>query len=60
MEKAGMTLSRTFRMTADDLDGVDTYHVTSQDVWEGDDVEYSLEKADWERQEWQPQKLCKI
>jgi RimJ/RimL family protein N-acetyltransferase len=50
MEKAGMTLSRTFRMTAADRNGVDTFHVTSQDLWEGDDVEYSLQKADWERQ----------
>jgi RimJ/RimL family protein N-acetyltransferase len=51
MEKAGMTLRRTFRITAADLDAVDTFHVASQDLWEGDDVEYSLQKADWERQE---------
>jgi RimJ/RimL family protein N-acetyltransferase len=51
MEKAGMTLSRTFRMTADDLDGVDTYRVTSHDLWEGDDLEYSLHRAGWEQQE---------
>jgi len=46
-----MTLSRTFRMSADDLDGIETYHVTSQDLWDGDDVEYMLLKADWEQQE---------
>jgi RimJ/RimL family protein N-acetyltransferase len=51
MEKAGMTLSRRFRMTAADLDCIDTYHVASQDLWEGDDVENSLQKADWEEQE---------
>ncbi len=51
MEKAGMTLSRTFRTTAVDLSGIDTYHVASQDLWEGDDIEYALRKADWERQE---------
>jgi RimJ/RimL family protein N-acetyltransferase len=51
MEKAGMVLSRAFRLTAEDLSGVDTYHVTSQEMWDGDDVEYSLTKADWERQE---------
>jgi hypothetical protein len=46
-----MTLTRTFRLTAADLPRVDTYHVASQDLWEGDDVEYSLQKADWEQQE---------
>jgi len=51
MEKAGMTLTRTFRLTAADLHRVDTYHVASQDPWDGDDVEYSLQKADWEQQE---------
>jgi RimJ/RimL family protein N-acetyltransferase len=54
MEKAGMTQSRTFRMTAADLDSIDTYHVTSQYLWEGDDVEYSLQRADWEQQGWAP------
>ena len=51
MEKAGMTLSRRFRLTPADLDGVDTYQVSSQDLWEGDDVEYALQKRDWEQQE---------
>jgi RimJ/RimL family protein N-acetyltransferase len=51
MEKAGMTLTRTFRITAADLNRVDTYHVACQDLWEGDDVEYSLQRADWEQQE---------
>jgi len=51
MEKAGMTLSRTFHMTTADLNCVDTYHVTSHDLWDGDDVEYSLQKCDWERQQ---------
>lgn len=50
MEKAGMTLTRRFRMTPADLDGIDTYHVASGDLWDGDDVEYSLQKADWEQQ----------
>lgn len=51
MEKAGMELTRTFRLTTTDLERIDTFHVTSQDLWDGDDVEYSLQKADWERQE---------
>lgn len=51
MEKVGMTLARTFRITAADLNRVDAYHVASPDLWDGDDVEYSLQKADWEEQE---------
>lgn len=43
MEKAGMTLTRRFRMTSADLDAVDTYRTTSQDAWDGDDLEYSLQ-----------------
>jgi RimJ/RimL family protein N-acetyltransferase len=48
MEKAGLTLVRTFRMTPEELA---THGLDPQDVWDGDDVEYALEKADWERQE---------
>jgi RimJ/RimL family protein N-acetyltransferase len=51
MEKAGMALSRRFRLTTEDLESVDTYYVASQDLWDGDDVEYALQKIDWEQQE---------
>jgi RimJ/RimL family protein N-acetyltransferase len=51
MEKAGMRLSRRFRLTPADLDSIDTYQVSSQDLWEGDDLEYALQKSDWEQQE---------
>jgi RimJ/RimL family protein N-acetyltransferase len=51
MEKAGMTLRRTYRMTAADLGRADTYYLASEDLWAGDDVEYALQKTDWERQE---------
>jgi RimJ/RimL family protein N-acetyltransferase len=51
MEKAGLTLVRTYHLTPADLVAQGTCHITSQDLWEGDDVEYALEKADWERQE---------
>jgi RimJ/RimL family protein N-acetyltransferase len=51
MEKAGLTLVRTFRLTPDDLGASGTFHVSSDDLWDGDDVEYALEKADWERQQ---------
>ncbi|HHX63537.1 MAG TPA: GNAT family N-acetyltransferase [Chloroflexi bacterium] len=49
MEKCGMTLARHFRLTPDDLAAMDT-HVASQEIWDGDDVEYALDRADWERQ----------
>jgi len=51
MEKAGLTLVRTFRITPADLLAMDTFDSTSLDVWDGDDVEYALEKAEWEQQE---------
>ncbi len=51
MEKAGMTLARRFRLTDADLSAASTFHAASQDIWDGDEVEYALEKADWERQE---------
>ncbi len=47
MEKAGMTLVRTFRMTPEEL----AAHGADQVVWEGEDVEYALTKAEWMRQE---------
>jgi RimJ/RimL family protein N-acetyltransferase len=51
MEKAGLTLVRTYRITPADLLAAGTYHVSSEDLWDGDDVEYALRKADWEQQE---------
>jgi RimJ/RimL family protein N-acetyltransferase len=50
MEKAGLTLVRAYRPTPEELAalGLDA---TAQDLFPGDDVEYALEKADWERQE---------
>jgi RimJ/RimL family protein N-acetyltransferase len=39
MEKAGLTLVRTFRITSADLVAAGTFHVTSPDLWDGDDVE---------------------
>lgn len=47
MEKAGLTLVRAYRPTLADLVAVGTYHIASEDLWDGDDVEYALEKADW-------------
>ncbi len=48
MEKVGMTLVRTFRMTPEEL--ASQAPSESHELWEGDDVEYALEKADWEVQ----------
>ena len=51
MEKAGMTLTRRYRMTTADFEDVDTYQAGSGEPWNGDDVEYSLQKTDWISQE---------
>jgi len=51
MEKAGLKLVRTYRITLADLLATGTFHITSEDLWDGDDVEYALLKADWEQQE---------
>ena len=50
MEKLGMTLARTYRPTLADLQASDSFDGGAvQEVWDGDDVEYELTKADWER-----------
>src|SRR5690606_553796 len=50
MQKAGMTLVRRFRLTVEDLQGVATFHTDEVEIWDGDDVEYALEKTAWEKQ----------
>src|SRR5215470_7529518 len=51
MEKAGLSLVRSYRMTVAELLATDTTsHDTSEELWEVDDVEYGLLKADWEQQ----------
>src|SRR6266567_1608827 len=45
MEKAGLSLVRTYRMTVAGLLANDTTnHSTSEELWDGDDVEYALLK----------------
>lgn len=51
MEKAGLTLARTYRLTLADLAAEAGAHTPSEHLWDGDDVEYALLEADWERQE---------
>ncbi len=49
MEKAGMMLVRAYRLTPSDLAAKGSFHNPSDEVWDGDDVEYLLTKSDWER-----------
>jgi RimJ/RimL family protein N-acetyltransferase len=52
MEKAGLRLVRRYRMTmAELLAHHTTSHSAAEELWDGDDVEYELLKADWEQQE---------
>jgi RimJ/RimL family protein N-acetyltransferase len=51
MEKVGMTLVRAFRYTPEDLASASDTFSPGADIWDGDDVEYALEKAEWERME---------
>ncbi len=51
MEKVGLRLVRTYRITLEDLLATGTFHVSSEGLWDGDDVEYELLKSDWEEQE---------
>lgn len=51
MEKAGMTLVQRYRPTLDELTTETSNHLSADSVWDGDEVEYALTKADWERLE---------
>jgi RimJ/RimL family protein N-acetyltransferase len=48
MERCGMKHVRTYRMTADELANSMT-SVATEAVWPSDDVEYALERTEWER-----------
>lgn len=50
MEKAGMAFVRSFRPTPEEL-AAQGVPPDAQEVFDGDDVEYALDRADWERQE---------
>jgi RimJ/RimL family protein N-acetyltransferase len=51
MEKVGMTLVRRYRPTLDELTSETSNHLSADSVWDGDEVEYALTKADWEWRE---------
>jgi RimJ/RimL family protein N-acetyltransferase len=50
MEKCGMRLVRTFRLTEDDLAADTSFHSLSDELWDGDDVEYAVTMDEWESQ----------
>lgn len=54
MGKIGMRLVRKYRITLEDLENADTFHVDAKDIWDGYDFEYALEKSEWERQNFEP------
>lgn len=45
MEKAGMMLVRRFRLSLEDIQNADTFHTDSTEIWDGDDVEYAIERT---------------
>ena len=47
MEKVGMRLVRSYRPTPEELAA---HGLPSGDIWDGDDVEYAIERAEWVRQ----------
>lgn len=50
LEKMGMTIVRRFRLTPQDVARATTYRPASLEPWEGDEIEYAIEKVDWQRQ----------
>jgi RimJ/RimL family protein N-acetyltransferase len=52
MEKAGMKLVRTFRLTPEQL--LEYLGVTDPSLFDGDDVEYAITRAEWEAQRTEP------
>lgn len=49
LEKMGMTIVRRFRLTPQDVAHATTCRPASLVPWEGDEVEYAIEKGEWER-----------
>ena len=48
MEKCGLTHIRSFKLVPAEQIGAGN-HTSSGEVWEGDEVEYALERAEWSR-----------
>ena len=49
MEKAGLHLARSFRLSPAELAAEGDTFVPGQEVWAGEDVEYELTRAEWEQ-----------
>lgn len=49
LEKVGLRLVRRYRITREDLLRAGTFELGSQDIWDGDDFEYALDRAEWEQ-----------
>jgi RimJ/RimL family protein N-acetyltransferase len=49
LEKLGLRLVRKFRYSSEDLLKSDTHYNDSMKLWAGDDLEFALEKINWER-----------
>jgi len=47
MEKVGMSLVRTYRLSPKEL--LEQFGITSPELFDGDDVEYAISKAEWEQ-----------
>ncbi|MFN8518923.1 MAG: GNAT family N-acetyltransferase [Chloroflexota bacterium] len=47
LEKLGLRVFRRHRLTLDDLAVIDSFDGGAGEVWEGDDLTYRLERADW-------------
>jgi RimJ/RimL family protein N-acetyltransferase len=50
MEKAGLQFVRAFRFTPEELGAEDTYDASAEEQWPGEDVEYALDRPEWESQ----------
>jgi RimJ/RimL family protein N-acetyltransferase len=49
MEKCGMRFVRSYRITVEDLVRTGTFDVDSNELWDGDDVEYAITREEWQR-----------
>ncbi|MGY8822963.1 MAG: GNAT family N-acetyltransferase [Candidatus Latescibacterota bacterium] len=47
LEKVGMALVRRFRLAPEDIANAHTNHSETLEVWDGEEMEYALERADW-------------
>lgn len=51
LEKVGMTIVRRFRFSPQDVAQAATYQPANSEPWEGDELEYGIERGEWERQQ---------